>query len=50
MLSTATRLWQFCDGCMISEDLKHGGHKRHLEAKIFGGGRMMKSLNDVGAQ
>ena len=35
---------------MINDILKHGGHKRHLEAKIFGGGRMMDSLSDVGAK
>ena len=50
VLSTATRYGNFAMEHMINEILKHGGHKRHLEAKIFGGGRMMKSLSDVGAR
>jgi len=50
VLSTATRYGNFAMEHMINEILKHGGHKRHLEAKIFGGGRMMKALSDVGAR
>ena len=50
MLSTATRYGNFAMEHMINEILKHGGHKRHLEAKIFGGGgMMMKSSATSGA-
>lgn len=48
--STATRYGNYAMEHMINDILKHGGHKRHLEAKIFGGGRMMDSLSDVGAR
>lgn len=50
ILSTATRYGNFAMEHMINEILKHGGHKRHLEAKIFGGGRMLESLSDVGSR
>lgn len=48
--STATRYGNYAMEHMINDILKHGGHKRHLEAKIFGGGRMMDALSDVGAK
>jgi chemotaxis protein CheD len=35
---------------MINDILKHGGHKKHLEAKIFGGGKMINAMGDVGAK
>ncbi len=50
LVSTATRYGNYAMEHMINEILKHGGHKKHLEAKIFGGGRMMASLSDVGAR
>jgi chemotaxis protein CheD len=50
VLSTATRYGNYAMEHMINDILKHGGHKRHLEAKIFGGGRMMDALSDVGAR
>jgi chemotaxis protein CheD len=50
LTSTATRYGNYAMEHMINDILKHGGHKRHLEAKIFGGGRMMDSLSDVGAK
>jgi len=48
--STATRYGNFAMEHMINEILKHGGQKRNLEAKIFGGGRIMQNLSDVGAR
>lgn len=48
VVSTATRYGNHAMEHMINDILKHGGHKRHLEAKVFGGGRMMDSLSDVG--
>lgn len=50
VVSTATRYGNFAMEHMINDILKHGGHKRHLEAKIFGGGRMLEALSDVGAR
>ena len=50
VLSTATRYGNYAMEHMINDILKHGGHKRHLEAKIFGGGRMLDALSDVGAK
>jgi chemotaxis protein CheD len=34
---------------LINEILKHGGHRDELELKIFGGGRMIHGLSDIGA-
>lgn len=48
LVSTATRYGNFAMEHMINEILKHGGHKRHLEAKIFGGGQIVENLSDVG--
>lgn len=50
LLSSATRYGNYAMEHMINEILKHGGQKRNLEAKIFGGGRIMKNLSDVGAR
>ncbi len=48
LVSTATRYGNFAMEHMINDILKHGGHKRHLEAKIFGGGKIVENLSDVG--
>lgn len=50
LTSTATRYGNFAMEHMINDILKHGGHKRHLEAKIFGGGKMMDALSDIGSK
>lgn len=50
VVSTATRYGNFAMEHMINDILTHGGHKKHLEAKIFGGGRMMEALSDIGAR
>lgn len=50
LVSTATRYGNYAMEHMINEILKHGGQKRNLEAKIFGGGRIMQNLSDVGAR
>ncbi|MEX1665360.1 chemoreceptor glutamine deamidase CheD [Zhongshania arctica] len=33
---------------LINDILKVGGRRENLEVKIFGGGRMMRGLNDIG--
>lgn len=50
LTGTATRYGNFAMEHMINDILKHGGHKRHLEAKIFGGGRMMDTFSDIGSK
>ena len=47
--STATRFGNYAMEHMINDILKNGGHKKHLEAKIFGGGQMMESQTDIGS-
>lgn len=49
-LSSATRYGNYAMEHMINELLTHGGQKRNLEAKIFGGGKIMQNLSDVGAR
>ncbi len=46
--STATRYGNYAMEHMINEILKNGGHKKHLEAKIFGGGRIIENQTDIG--
>jgi chemotaxis protein CheD len=33
---------------LINDLLKHGARRDRLEAKLFGGGRMFDSMNDIG--
>lgn len=47
--STATRFGNYAMEHMINDILKNGGHKKHLEAKIFGGGQMMEAQTDIGS-
>ncbi len=35
---------------LINDILKHGGDRRRLEAKIFGGGNVVSALTDVGSR
>jgi chemotaxis protein CheD len=50
LASTATRFGNYAMEHMINDILKNGGHKKHLEAKIFGGGRVMEgATTDIGA-
>ncbi len=48
LVSTAMRYGNYAMEHMINEILRHGGHRRHLEAKIFGGARIVENLSDVG--
>lgn len=47
-VSSATRYGNYAMEHMINDILTHGGRKANLEAKIFGGGRIMQNLSDVG--
>lgn len=44
----AARYGNFAMEQMINDILRNGGHRERLEIKIFGGGRVMKGVTDVG--
>jgi len=46
----ATRYGSHAMECLINELLKLGGRREHLEIKLFGGGRILASMTDVGAR
>jgi chemotaxis protein CheD len=47
-VSDATRYGNFAMEHLINMILKHGGRKINLKAKIFGGGKVLKKMSDVG--
>ena len=49
-LSEATRYGNYAMEHLINEILRNGGRKRNLEVKIFGGGRIMANMTDVGSR
>ncbi|WP_448214261.1 chemoreceptor glutamine deamidase CheD [Colwellia sp. MEBiC06753] len=48
LASDATRYGNFAMEHLINNILKHGGHRNYLKAKVFGGGRVLKNMSDVG--
>lgn len=46
--SASTRYGVYAMERLINEILKHGGDRRNLEVKIFGGGRVLSHMTDVG--
>ncbi|MDQ6988623.1 MAG: chemoreceptor glutamine deamidase CheD [Mariprofundaceae bacterium] len=48
-VSSAERYGNYAMEHLINDIIKHGGSKRNLEIKIFGGGRMLAKMGDVGA-
>ena len=48
VVSTATRYGNYDLEHMINDILTHGGHRRNLEVKIFGGGKIIDAMTDVG--
>lgn len=48
--SDAARYGNYAMERMINEILKLGGRRDHLEIKVFGGGRVLAGLSDVGAK
>lgn len=46
----ATRYGSFAMESLINEILKRGGRRNRLEVKLFGGGKMLASMTDVGAR
>ena len=47
-LSEATRYGNFAMEHLINDILKNGGLKQNLEVKLFGGGRIMANMTDIG--
>jgi len=47
-LSESARYGNFAMEMLINEILKNGGKKPNLEVKIFGGGKILKNMTDVG--
>lgn len=46
--SAAARYGNFAMEQLINEILKHGGDRNNLEVKLFGGGRVLTHMTDVG--
>lgn len=46
----ATRYGSHAMECLINDLLKHGAVRSRLEIKLFGGGRVLQSMTDVGAR
>ena len=47
--SAATRYGSFAMESLINAILKNGGRREYLEVKVFGGGRILAQMTDVGA-
>ena len=47
-LSESARYGNFAMEMLINEILKNGGKKANLEVKIFGGGKILRNMTDVG--
>ena len=48
VISDSTRYGNYAMEHLINEVLKRGGMRNRIEVKIFGGGRVLKSMSDVG--
>lgn len=48
LASDATRYGNFAMEHLINVILKSGGYKNNLRAKVFGGGKVLKKMSDVG--
>lgn len=46
----SARYGSFAMEKLINEILKHGGSRRNLEVKLFGGGQVLANMTDVGAR
>ncbi len=47
-ISESARYGNFAMEMLINEILKNGGEKNNLEVKIFGGGKILRNMTDVG--
>jgi chemotaxis protein CheD len=46
--SAATRYGNYAMEHLINEIMRNGGKRENLEVKVFGGGRILKNMTDVG--
>ncbi len=46
--TTASRYGSYAMEMLINDILKHGGRRENLEVKIFGGGKILKNMSNVG--
>ncbi len=46
--TTASRYGSYAMEMLINDILKHGGRRENLEVKIFGGGKILTNMSDVG--
>jgi len=44
-----TRFGNYAMEHLINDILSHGGMRKNLEVKVFGGGRIVKGMSDIGA-
>ena len=49
-VSAATRYGNFAMEHMINDILKNGGERKNLELKLFGGGKILAQMTDVGSR
>jgi len=47
-ISESTRFGSYAMERLINDILKHGGNRNNLEVKVFGGGRILAQMTDVG--
>jgi len=48
LVSTANRYGNYAMEHMINDILAHGGHRRNLAVKIFGGGKIISEMSNIG--
>lgn len=48
VMDKSTRYGNYAMEHMINDILKHGGKRENLEVKIFGGGRILATMTDIG--
>ena len=48
-VSAATRYGNFAMEHLVNDILKHGGRRERLRFKVFGGGKVMGNLSDIGS-
>ena len=48
--STAMRYGNHAMECLVNALVRRGGERRRMEVKLFGGGRVLAAMTDIGAQ
>jgi len=50
LITSGARYGSYAMERLINEIIKHGGSRKRLEVKLFGGGQVMSHMTDVGAR